>query len=330
MHEEKLALQADTLAAIQSEVAERCINTLYTVGCGGSLATIWPAKYILSRESAKLFTDSFTANEFYQDPPARINAQTLVILNSSSGSTPETVSAARLAKEKGAMVIAFCAKQGSPLEQQADHMLYYYENIIDPPAELCIYPEVYLLTAAVLDAVESSSRSAEMREAIARLNAVSDEALAGYAAQAKEFATANRTEPIIYTVSAGLDQSAGYVLTNCSFMESVWIHSSPLHAGEFFHGAFEAVDETTSVVAFLGLGKTRVLEERAVHFLQRITPKLTVIDARNFDLSGMPEWTREYVSMLVLGRVAGQFCEALCDRKGHPSSSRRYMGVVKY
>ena len=113
-------------------------------------------------------------------------------------------------------------------------------------------------------------------------------------------------------------------------MESVWIHSSPLHAGEFFHGAFEAVDEETPVVAFLGLGKVRALEERAVLFLQRITKKLTVIDARNFVLSSIPEWTRPYIAMLVLGRVAGQFCESLCDIKGHPSSSRRYMGVVKY
>lgn len=330
MHEEKLKLQADTLKKIQNDVRERGIRTLYTVACGGSLATIWPAKYILERESTKLTAGAYSANEFFYDPPARIDANTLVILNSSSGSTPETVNAARLAKERGALVVAFCANIGSALEEQAHYTLYYYENLIDPPADLAIYPEAYLLTAAVLDAVEGSARLKEMREAIGELNAISEAALIDYAPIAREFALASRNEPLVYTISAGLDRSAGYVLTNCSFMESVWIHSSPLHAGEFFHGAFEAVDEETPVVAFLGLGKVRALEERAVLFLQRITKKLTVIDARNFVLSSIPEWTRPYIAMLVLGRVAGRFCESLCDIKGHPSSSRRYMGVVKY
>lgn len=74
-------------------------------------------------------------------------------------------------------------------------------------------------------------------------------------------------------------------------MESVWKHSSPVHAGEFFHGACEVFGRETAVVAFLGLGKYRPVEERAVKFLQRITDKLTVLDAAALDLDALPAWT---------------------------------------
>ena len=71
--------------------------------------------------------------------------------------------------------------------------------------------------------------------------------IADFAAEAREFAAARRAEPSIYTVSAGLDRCVAYILTNCSFMESVWRHSSPLHAGELFHGACEAIGRETPV-----------------------------------------------------------------------------------
>ena len=119
-------------------------------------------------------------------------------------------------------------------------------------------------------------------------------------------------------------------MTNCLVMESLWKHSSPLHAGEFFHGAFEAVDDTAAVFALLGLGKTRALEERAVKFLQRKTGKLTVLDAAALDLEAYPGWLRAPVSALVLNRLAALYCDEMSYAMGHPISSRRYMGVEKY
>ena len=101
-------------------------------------------------------------------------------------------------------------------------------------------------------------------------------------------------------------------------MESLWKHSSPLHAGEFFHGAFEAVDDTAAVFALLGLGKTRALEERAVKFLQRKTGKLTVLDAAALDLEAYPGWLRAPVSALVLNRLAALYCDEMSYAMGHP------------
>lgn len=331
MYEEKIALMKEQIAALQKDAANRKPKNIYLVGCGGSLATLYPAKYIIERETVHATTNAYSANEFFHDPPARLGKESLVVLNSQSGSTKETVAAAKLAKERGAMTVAFTGTVGSMLAETVDNPVYYYDNPVNPyPAILSIYPEVYLMTAALLDALDGTQHYAEMEQAMDVFEKVDRKIVEEYREPAREFGLKYRGEPIIYTISSGLDLSSGYVLTNCSFMECLWIHSSPLHAGEFFHGAFEAVDESTAVFAFLGIGRTRPVEERAVVFLRRHTPKLTVIDAARFDLSELPEWTRPYVATLYLGDVAGSFCGELSRVKGQPMSSRRYMGVEKY
>ena len=234
-------------------------------------------------------------------------------------------------RERGALTAAFTTVPGSAIEAAVDCPIYYYDDPEDPyPLLLSIFPEVYQLTYALLDLLNGTDRLPVMETAMEELETVCKRAVAQFAPQAREFARKHRTEPGIYTVSAGLDRCVAYILTNCSFMESVWRHSSPLHAGELFHGACEAIGRETPVVAFLGLGRYRPVEERAVKFLQRITDKLTVLDAAALDLTGIPEELRDVTAPLVLHAVASDFCLQLSYLTGHPMSSRRYMGVMKY
>ena len=331
MHEEKIALVDGQVKAVQQAVAARAVENVYFVACGGSLATLYPGKYILERETAAVSTGAYTAAEFLNDPPARLGKKSLVVLNSQSGGTPETAAAARLDTGRGALTAAFTTTPGSALEQAADHIVYYFDDPASPyPAVLTIFPEVYKLTYALLDVWNGTGRLPEVNAAMLRLQDTFDEACAAYRPAARAFGAKYAGEPILYSIAAGLDACVGYVLTNCLVMESLWKHSSPLHAGEFFHGAFEAVDDTAAVFALLGLGKTRALEERAVKFLQRKTGKLTVLDAAALDLEAYPGWLRAPVSALVLNRLAALYCDEMSYAMGHPISSRRYMGVEKY
>ena len=101
MHEEKIALVDGQVKAVQQAVAARAVENVYFVACGGSLATLYPGKYILERETAAVSTGAYTAAEFLNDPPARLGEKSLVVLNSQSGGTPETAAAARLAAGDG-------------------------------------------------------------------------------------------------------------------------------------------------------------------------------------------------------------------------------------
>lgn len=331
MHEEKIELVRTQIAALQSAFAARPIETVYVVSCGGSLATLQPIRYILERETDKVAVGSYSANEFVNDPPRRLNEKTLVVLNSQGGGTPETVAAAKLAASRGALTAAYTTAPGSAIAEAVDCPIWYYDDPVNPyPLVLSIFPEVYQTAFALLDVLEGTKRLPDIETAMLALEGVCKQAVMEHRAQAREFAAAHRTEPVIYTVSAGLDSCVAYILTNCSFMESVWRHSSPVHAGEFFHGACEAFDRETPVVAFMGLGAWRPVEERAVKFLQRITDKLTVLDAAGLDLDALPAWTRPWVAPLVLHSLASEYCLQLSNLLGHPMSSRRYMGVEKY
>lgn len=331
MHEEKIQLVKEQIAALRSAFAARTIENIYVVSVGGSLATLYPFKYIIERETDKVSTGAYSANEFANDPPRRLNEHTLVVFNSQSGSTPESVAAARLAKSRGALTACYTTAPGSAIEQAVDCPIYYYDDPVNPyPLVLSIYPEVYQTVFSLLDELEGTNRLPEMEAAMLALEGVCKQAVGEWGAEARKFALERRNEPVFYTVSAGLDLCIAYILTNCSFMESVWRHSSPVHAGEFFHGACEAFDKNTPVVAFLGLGDWRPVEERAVKFLQRITDKLTVLDAAALDLSALPAWTHAYVAPLVLHAMASDYCLRLSQVLGHPMSSRRYMGVMKY
>ena len=242
MHEEKIALVRRQIEALAAAVASRNIRHVWVVACGGSLATLDPFRYILTAETDKVSAAAVNAAEFAAELPKGLGEDCLVVLNSQSGTTAETVRAAQLAKERGALTAAYTTAPESPLEQAVDFPIYYYDDPVNPyPLLLSIFPEVYQTVFALLDVWEGTKRLPIMETAMENLEEVCGRATASFKPEALEFAANHRTEPIIYTVSAGLDRCIAYILTNCSFMESVWRHSSPLHAGELFHGACDHV-----------------------------------------------------------------------------------------
>ncbi len=331
MHEEKIALVDDQIQQLAALVTARDIQQVYFVACGGSLATLQPGKYILQRETTAVFAEAYNAAEFVADPPIRLNEKTLVVLNSQSGGTAETVAAARLASEKGALTAAFTTAPGSAIEKSVAQVIYYYDDPANPfPAVLTIFPEVAKLTYALLDVFNGTNLLLQVNEAMLRLQSTFDAACDEYRPAARAFARGYDKEPLIYTVAAGLNSCVSYVMTNCLIMESLWKDSSPIHAGEFFHGACEAFDANTPVLVLMGIGKTRSLEERVVKFLRRKTDKLIVLDAAALDLSVYPAFIRPLTASLILNRLCALYIDEMSFVMGHPVSSRRYMGVEKY
>ena len=331
MHEEKIQLVDSQIQQLVGLIKARDIQQVYFVACGGSLATLQPGKYILQRETTAVFAETYNAAEFVADPPIRLNEKTLVVLNSQSGGTAETVAAARLASEKGALTAAFTTAPGSAIEKSVAQVIYYYDDPANPfPAVLTIFPEVAKLTYALLDVFNGTNLLLQVNEAMLRLQSTFDAACDEYRPAARAFARGYDKEPLIYTVAAGLNSCVSYVMTNCLIMESLWKDSSSIHAGEFFHGACEAFDASTPVLVLMGIGKTRSLEERVVKFLRRKTDKLIVLDAAALDLSVYPAFIRPLTASLILNRLCALYIDDMSFVMGHPVSSRRYMGVEKY
>ena len=104
---------------------EHAVDTVYFVGCGGSLSGFLPAKYFLSCEAKKLKVGYINANEFVHATPKEIGANAVVILASQRGDTAETVKACRAANEKGAATVGLTFQVPSPLADSAQHVILY-------------------------------------------------------------------------------------------------------------------------------------------------------------------------------------------------------------
>ena len=167
MHEEKIALVRRQIEALAAAVASRNIRHVWVVACGGSLATLDPFRYILTAETDKVSAAAVNAAEFAAELPKGLGEDCLVVLNSQSGTTAETVRAAQLAKERGALTAAYTTAPESPLEQAVDFPIYYYDDPVNPyPLLLSIFPEVYQTVFALLDVWEGTKRLPIMETAM--------------------------------------------------------------------------------------------------------------------------------------------------------------------
>jgi fructoselysine 6-phosphate deglycase len=148
--------------------------------------------------------------------------------------------------------------------------------------------------------------------------------------KAKEFAQSYKDENVIYTMGSGANYGIAYWFAICLLMEMQWIHSHALHAGEYFHGPFEILDKDVPIIQIVGLDETRPLEERSLEFTQRYGERIVVLDAKDFDLTGVEESVKGYIAPVVLQTVLRQYAEKLAEARNHPLSTRRYMWKVPY
>lgn len=101
------------------KIVKKGVENVFLVGCGGSLAVMTPLKYVMEINS-KLPVYEYNASEFINIKPKLFGEKSLVILSSYTGTTKETVAAAKFAKEMGAATIGFTGEADSPLGQSVD------------------------------------------------------------------------------------------------------------------------------------------------------------------------------------------------------------------
>lgn len=307
----------------------RKYEQIYFVACGGSAALMVPSKFFADRHSRKMNTDTYNADEFIHLAPAALGENSLVMTCSQEGKTPETVEAARFAKSRGATVIALAMREGTPLEQVADHFVLYGHYNTAPAIETS-YGAAYMLTAGVLEQQEGMPLFESMVKNLTAATPVVNAAKSHFQPLAKEFANACKEVKVIYSLGSGPDYSQCYVFCNSYMMEMQWINAIPIHAGEFFHGPFEIIEKDSLVLLLMGLSSTRSLEERALAFCQRYTKELFTIDAKEVDFEKIDEAYRDVVAVLVLNNVCRLFSQTIAVVRDHPLEIRRYMHLVEY
>ena len=315
---------------VKEIVSNKEVTSIVFVGCGASKADLYPGKYFLDQNAQKLRISHFTANEFNYATPSSVDEHTVVISASLGGTTPETVQANAVAKEKGATVISLTRSVDSPLTKDADYVIYhrFAENYA---AKLEKTGYCLLLAVELLNQIEGYADYDKMIEGFSKIYDLSQESAEGARLQAKQFAQRFKDEKVIYVMSSGATHEVAYSTSICLMMEMQWINSSTFHAGEFFHGPFEITDKGVPFILLMNDGRTRPIDARALTFLDRFDAKTEVVDALDWGLSAhIAKEVLDYFNPFVITAVFRVYAEELAEARQHPLTKRRYMWKLEY
>lgn len=310
-------------------IKEKKFKRMYVIACGGSSALMYPSQFLVETKAKNLTCEYLNSNEFiYRNSPA-VNKDAIVILCSQEGKTPETVSAAKYAKEKGATVITIAMVDNTPLQKEGDLFVKYgYYETADPIDTS--YGVMYLLTAGILDAQEDLSLFDSMVRNLEALKPVIEKAKKQYVNAAEDYGKECKDDRVLYSLASGANYSQAYVFCNCYMMEMQWINAIPIHAGEFFHGPFEIIEKDSPVIMLMGLDQTRFLEERALKFLEKYTDRIYKLDMKDVDFMDVEEEFKGYLATLVINNICRMFSKAIAKERKHSLDIRRYMHIVEY
>ncbi|WHY01312.1 SIS domain-containing protein [Neobacillus sp. DY30] len=305
------------------------ISEVYLVACGGSLVDMYPTKYFLENEAKKVVTGLFTANEFVHATPKRLNQDSLVIVCSHGGNTPESVEASMVAKERGAHTIGLTHNQEASLLNYSDHAFVYEwgseSDVKNNPMAIILQ-----LAVEVLYRTEGYDHYDAFQSGIGKINGIIKNGEQLVEKRTKEFANKYGKEELFYILSSGASYGHAYGFAICSLMEMQWLDAASIHSGEYFHGPFEVTDKETPFILLMNEGRTRALDERAKTFLQQYAEKVEVVDAKELGINTIADEVVEFFNPILFYSIMCVYRQALADVRNHPLETRRYMGKVAY
>lgn len=309
------------------------LQNVVFVACGGSLASSYPARYLLNAESRRLRILGYNSDEFIHATPKIVGPNTLVI-GTSTKATTETVDALKKARSLEAITIALTGYADSLTATTANYYLTYYhkdEWYKDSSLIHCNSQGTALKIAFwLLKEYDQYAHYQKALRAFEKLTEIYPDAYDRARMESVAFAMRYRNDDIWNVLGSGVTWEAVYSDSFSFFQEMQTLHSVPIHSGEYFHGAFETTDENLAILLLKSTGRTRNLDERVERFLKRFGGHHYVMDAEDYGISALDPSVAEYFNALLLHPLSKQFIAALGDIRMHPMSYRRYMWKFDY
>lgn len=235
-------LDADTMSHI---------NRIQIVACGTAYHAGMVGKYLIEKY-ARVAVETEPASEYrYKNP--LVDANTLLIVISQSGETADTLAAIRLAKEKGARVLAITNVVGSSIAREADDVLYTNAGPEIAVASTKAYVTqvgcmiLLALHFGLLNGNVDAKTLETVTSGLLETPTLVETALKAQQA-VKDFAYDIFKVHDMYYIGRGLDM---YTCLEGALKskEVSYIHSDAYSAGELKHGPIALIDEGTVVVA---------------------------------------------------------------------------------
>lgn len=307
-----------------------CIKHVFFLACGGSLVDVYPAAYFLAHESRTISSIAQTAKEFVLCTPPMAGLHSLAVLCSHGGKTPEVVEAAELAKRLGMSVVTFTHNAEGIVHQMGDYNIVYGWGEETSIAQRCPVQALDLMNELLYASELEYTKHGEMKAAISGVDQITRHAMELSKAPARQFAEMYGQETIIYVLGSGASFANAYGFSICSLMEMMWMHSSYIHSGEFFHGPFEVTGNDPVFLLLMNPGRSRKMDERVRRFLKAHAKKFAVIDSEQLGADQFAPSVADYFAPVMFYYLSCVYREALAEERGHSLDDRRYMWQMPY
>ena len=307
------------------------IKRVVWIGAGGSNGGNYPAQYFMEHEATEVVSSSFTSNEFVFATPSYVNESTLAVVVSMRG-TKETIEAARVAKERGAVTVAVYVDE-SDLTAVCDHKIQYDSLALD---ESCMgRTNSAIVLAIAMELVQQTEGYAEYETAMAAFDLVDSiyrKAFDYCRPLAAAWAEQNADKPCINVMACGPLYGAAYVFSICNIQEMLQIDSCAINTCDFFHGPFEILDKRTSLFQLVSAGRCRPADERGIAFTEQYGgERMYRLDAKELGLCDIKDSVSEYFNHLIFSPILNNvYMRALSAVTHKDYLTRRYMWKVAY
>lgn len=319
---ERIYSRRGEIEAMADDACSRGISNILLSSSGGSQAMLDPFSYLIDAYSS-LPVRSVLSAELVLTGCNMLGSNTLAIMSSKSGDTPETAAAARWLKEQGCSIFSIVGKSGSPLEELSDWCFVYEDG---RPQELV----AYLFLGRVLQRLGHFSRYDAFADELSSLGSALNSVRRQFDDRAIEYCRLYHGEPYHIWVASGDLWPVCYSYAMCVLEESQWIRTKSVQSPEFFHGTFELLEPGVPLTLLMGEGPTRPLDERVERFARSYTDKLTVVDAASFDLPGISDEFRPLLGPVVMNAALQRISKNMEHETDHSLDYRRYYRKVEY
>ena len=256
------------------------IKNVVWVAAGGSHDGHYAAQYFMDRESAVVRSQMITSSEFVYAPPKRVGKNSIVVVTSMRG-TKETIEAAKMAKDLGAVTISQYVEE-SELTEVCDYNVQYgsiWED--DKDQSKTNAGNALRIAMAIVDIVEGYDNYEDAMDAFTKIQPAYEKAREYCRPLAEKWADQMKDERVITVLASGPAYGSGHIFSTCNILEMLQIHSPTFNSCDFFHGPFEITDKNEAFFLLIADGRTRKADERAITFMKKYTgDKVYILDAK--------------------------------------------------
>lgn len=230
----------------------RQFNSITIVACGTAMHAGMVGKYVIE-DLARVPVNVDIASEFkYRNPI--VGKGDLVIIISQSGETADSLSALRLAKQKGAKVLAIVNAKGSSIAREADMLIYTLAGpeiaVASTKAYITQISVMYLFAfeLALAKGTLSEAECMHLTSALQKMPDAVKYVIESTDKTCKYVGSKLITADSLLYIGRGLD----YALSmegSLKLKEVSYIHSESYAAGELKHGTISLIDDGMPVIA---------------------------------------------------------------------------------